>query len=507
MCCSKGEGREKRLPMPMLPFATVTIEEAIVAFAAGPSTETRRSAAQAILSAKAQHQVAKSPEFQRGMNELRLVARGDGDPLERAAAVALLFRILAGQQKRPERAIGDDRVLVESSQEIARFEAIADADDRKYAALGVAASRAPWAARWLARGIVRDEGGRSTKDACIPGLLALTPNLSEALTLIQDEWKQWTPETENPSDSLGKRLRRMLVELTGAVDLAVDLGEGFGECLDTLVRLRGGSRESVDPDVARGVAEASLGFLASAMRLRFSSATEAANYEALAALRGWFSPLGWLNFTRESDAAKRVVGHLADALRLLVRQGRGDDGLAAKLAELVGDERAMKVRARLADEGGVSPEMRNWLAARKNVRASEAESRAAEQGRASEELGAVAELLRDARAAEYDLRRAGDDLSGELGVVAPALKPRFERLVGRCTILVQSAVRLGAGRGLRIRGDRGAVVEYSPVEHQLLEGDQGTRRVRVVEPLVELARSDGRTLVVLKALATPARDE
>jgi hypothetical protein len=296
-------------------------------------------------------------------------------------------------------------------------------------------------------------------------------------------------------------------DLASSIDHAREVGEDFGPGLAALVRKRSEPQDSPpDKEISAAFAESVLDVIGCTMRLRFSSATDPSTYEAIGAIRSWFRPLAWANLSKESAAAERLASYLVDGLRLAARQGRGDDGLAARLEHLVGEDRAMKMRTALSQEPGISPDVRNWLVGREQVKQSEVERRTAEEGRRGEELVAVAEAFRDARTLGESLLRVREDLIGELDVVAPGLKPAFEQLAQRAQVLVQSAGRLGARRGLVVRGTRGEILDYSPIEQDLLEGGPGVRRVRIVEPLVELARSDRTVGVILKALVVPVKE-
>jgi hypothetical protein len=59
-------------------------------------------------------------------------------------------------------------------------------------------------------------------------------------------------------------------------------------------------------------------------------------------------------------------------------------------------------------------------------------------------------------------------------------------------------------RGLRIRETIDDVVEYSPLDHEVVTGSpQGIRKVRVIEPVVEKINEAGVPSVVRKGLVEP----
>jgi hypothetical protein len=481
----------------------VTVEEAIAQFSAAHSTSERRAAAAVLLTSKAVHRASKDPGFARGLEALGEAGRTALDPVERSIAVALHVKLLATLTVKNLERLAERNIVGRDSPELAPAETLGEPEDRRYIALAVRAGAPNWGSAWLARAAVGDEAD-TVRDVAVEGLFAVEGSLTCALARLGEALTRWSPETENPHDSVGRRLRRVADALAAHVDSLGELGDGFGEALASLVRRRPEPR-AIEPSakVSQDLAEGVLRVIHSAVRFRFTAAFEPATYEAVRALRAWFSSLGWNRFASRSATATNVGSDIVEALRILARQGRGDDQLLITLEDLFGEEEATRRRIGLSREPGITPELRDWLAGRIRAEQSAAERRTVEQGRQGEELAHVARLLRLAQGIRRASGAVQENVIGELNIVAPRLTGSVEDLGQRALILAQEVERLGRQRGLRLRGERGDMLEFSPVEHELSHGTRGVRRVRVIEPLVERVRSDGSVLVVLKAVVEP----
>ena len=59
---------------------------------------------------------------------------------------------------------------------------------------------------------------------------------------------------------------------------------------------------------------------------------------------------------------------------------------------------------------------------------------------------------------------------------------------------------MGRRRSLRIRGNPGEEEDYAPLDHELIDGGSGARKVRIIRPVVEQVREDGVAFVLRKGV-------
>ena len=101
-----------------------------------------------------------------------------------------------------------------------------------------------------------------------------------------------------------------------------------------------------------------------------------------------------------------------------------------------------------------------------------------------------------------------EDVLPEIQVVAPRLTNSLSRLLGTADSAAGKMELLAARRSLRTRGEIDAIVEYSPLEHEMVGGFKpGIRYVRLLTQIVEsMARPDV-PRVIRKALVEPTEQE
>ena len=117
---------------------------------------------------------------------------------------------------------------------------------------------------------------------------------------------------------------------------------------------------------------------------------------------------------------------------------------------------------------------------------------------------ALALLLIDSLRLAQMIDGPGDDFLNEMRIFEPDHKASIETLLKRAKVLTEEVRALASRRSLYLRGEKGEVVDYSPIEHEGVDSSMvGVRRVRIVRPLVERVRSGNITEVVLMARVEP----
>jgi len=98
----------------------------------------------------------------------------------------------------------------------------------------------------------------------------------------------------------------------------------------------------------------------------------------------------------------------------------------------------------------------------------------------------IALLLLDALRFEQIVSNTEHNLTSSVEMFDPALESQTQTLFVRGRSVLNNVKSLAAKRGLQTRGNSGDVVEYSPLEHQLINGNSlGVRKVKIITPLVE----------------------
>ena len=179
--------------------------------------------------------------------------------------------------------------------------------------------------------------------------------------------------------------------------------------------------------------------------------------------------------------------------------GLTDDELYRRLVIATGsEERARESAVAIASTvTGLNEDVRRWLSGKPGRRESLL-ARESQELAADEILG---ELLLELRSLSTHSSGVREDVLPEIQVVAPRLANSLSRLLGTADSAAGKMELLAARRALRTRGEIGAVVEYSALEHEMVGGFRpGVRHVRLLTPVVESVFRPEVPRIVRKAL-------
>jgi hypothetical protein len=485
----------------------VTFDEALDQFAAGRSVLAQREAARHLLRGTTLHKASKDQRFKHGLEVIRDRVRREDTVPERLEALALYVRIGSGLRYKAKHDYYTT-LLPLMRTPLGALSSLEDPDDRYYAAWALRWIDEPWATAELARLAVEEEADNVRREA-LKGLVERALTLHEALEQLLEAAAGWKPGTESPATTQARRMRRVFVQLADVIESARSAQPQCGALIARLARPPGGRVEDVDASARDQLADSALQLVHLLLRVRFSLAADERTYEALTTLKAWFvQPMAWSRFAAKSDAAPVLARDLEQAIEMLAKQGKGDEQLVARLKQLVGEEEVRRRLGAVADESsGIPPELREWLRTGQVARtSSKGDPNAAlvEDAKRGADVSTLAMMLRDAEGARQLAASAAEDALPEIEIFAPRSAAAVKDLGARLRVLTQQVESLAARRGLRTRGERGQVLEYAPLEHEIVgEGQVGVRWVRIVEPAVEQVVGD-RADVVVKALVVPA---
>ena len=379
-----------------------------------------------------------------------------------------------------------------------------------------------WLPNVLATTAVREESAETVRAECIEGLVDRTEDeddvspeaksgsgphdIAEVVGALREALEKTEFTTKKPGDSMGRRLIRVLSALNASLALADKrVGEDAGNEIRLLVvrafRVAGRPESS---RVREGVVEQVAALTHAIIRMDFSHGGRGSTYQALSVVSRWFTAYEWRDICESSQAIRHVRKDVRASLVILMELGKADDRLRDALTMAVGSREtaAAICRAIATERPGIPDDVRDWLVgAPQRIRiASAVESRE----RAVDEV--LAELLivmrRLTRAAE--MVRA--DVLPDISIVLPQQAKPLSRLTGLAEEMASKLGLAAEWRSLRVRGETGQEVEFSPIEHKRDTGDARSRRVRLLGPVVERISEDGVPRIVLKARVEPITD-
>ena len=482
-----------------------SVEAALRAFSEGRSMEERSLGLKRLMKGGAIHAVRDDSRFAEGVKEALREVRSGGDPGQKLPALTAVARIASRiKAMRGELACELASALHGPLPELSE---LGDAEDRAYAAQALEWAPGSWMAPYAARAIVAEEAGEKARAALVRVLLRRAPDLSTAFGTLREPLAKWRPDTEAPGDSVARRLKRILSATRKEIVLGeYPPGDDVGAAVERLVKnafFGAGPPESPGAR-AEIVCEITL-FLHDLVRTRFSLATESSTYGALRVASRWFVTGRWPEKARKPLAV--LSRDIEEAIALLARQGITDNDLLKSLVLVEGTRgNALKITSRIAERfTGLPKETSEWLRRGRVGKKARGTESALESGLLAADRS-LALLLIDSGRLAATIDGPGRDLLDDVRVFKPDMEKSAEALLNRAKAVAGGVRSLAGKRSLRMRGEAGEVVDYSPIEHEGIAGPMaGARRVRIVQPLVERVRVDNVSEVVLKAAVEPER--
>ena len=476
----------------------------IETFATAATVDECARAINSLIKQKKLHSAAKSPAFQAGLQKLAAFASGNNSERDRLLAVAILARI--GRIVKPVHKQMNQLLSKAFAEPLPPLDLLDDPDDRFAVISAWRFAPAEWWAAYLATAAVEQENtAERMRSESIQGLLALASDLVSAIGQLRAALLRLRFDTADPATSTGRRLHRILSTLRTfysqePIEPGQNAGVVFAKWVNETFRSVG---PPTDSETRTEVAEEAARIVHELVRARFSLATSPSTYAVIDTLHSWYKPYEWASLAEKSPALSLLRADISEALRLLIQAGITDDRLFEKLVQTVeSSKKAREIARKLAEEAPGLPEpVRRWLLGSTPLKESPLATES--QQRSVDEI--VADLLIDTLRLSEMAEAAEREILPEMAVVAPRLADPLAAFVRQCQRTLNDLKYVAEKRSLRVRGNTGEEVDFSPLEHEMLGGSQpGVRRVRIVRPVVEAASADGVARIVRKGLVEPA---
>lgn len=479
------------------------METELEIFGRGNSAAEQSVALSALMKLKKLHKAVKTPNFEIGLDKLLKFAGASSPELERLIAIAALSHIGSFVKPLQERVSSMlVPVLVTPPGELQLLD---DPEDRYNVASLWRLSKPHWLSGYLAKSAVDEEGPR-VRSECLEGLVNVNDDLAAILSELSIPLRRLSFGTEKPGDSKAKRVRRILESLrTAYAATTKEPGENAGVQFKTfLIDCFVHDGLPTNPSLLNEVAEESLGVVHQIIRARFSLATATDTYSALDVIKGWYRDADWSAFAEQSEAASLLSRDLTAALEMLLRAGVSDEQLFSRLVVSTGGQQRARAVAKeiLTRLPGLPEDLAQWLSGipprKKSALATESQMLAFDEA-----LGDL--IINGQRLREFAERVQADALP-EIGVMSPQAAAPVESLLGIVRSTVNALDGVAKVRSLSIRGNTGDIVEFSPLEHEMIGGSTpGVRTVRLVRPAVEAPGASGGRRILRKALVEPVK--
>lgn len=457
----------------------------------GTSAEERRSALTDLITTKVLPKLAAHPDVLAGRALLLEIGRHHPERGVRLLAIAESVRL--AQVVRRWSATLAMELRAAFAAELPPMQLLGSADDRLNLARACSLQKGvPWLPRYLAVSIAEEEAGEKARAELVHALLTGAPALVDSFRELIAAFEELRPVTEAPGETVARRLTRTLAALRAELaDSECEAGDGLGEAIYDLLALPlSAFGRPQDEKVQIDLAREALLLVHDVVRTRISAVADPQMYRAVEYCRRLCGGGSWP--VELKDPLDRLTRDVTEALVLLGRQGKGDQGLLDQLLVLCNHpERARAVAQDLARRHPEIPEeIRDWLARGRARTARATGGSAAAEAAASSADSSIGLALQTARAA----RLLRDTLHDPLTASLELYEPEFVKPVNELLDHVQAiAVRVEQVAGLRaidLLGTPGEEIEVAAKFFDTV-GTELRQRMTVRLPAVVRMRSDG----------------
>lgn len=403
-----------------------------------------------------------------------LALMGDGNEDEnRLIAAAVLGRLSAVARGRESVVFARLDELFEGSP--LPIDTLGDGDEKYYAALTLSQMKATWLLDYCSKqAVITDTAEKARR-------VLLGKVLTEAGTL-SDFWQQsvdaFEPLKDISSDETRyKRIRRVSSAASDIVktwegEVGLDAGIALADWFGALVRSR---KQGAEQEVLTDILDDTLSMLLRVIELRFSNALLAPTYSVLDKIR---SSLG-RDVMRYSKNLEKVRTCLKEAALVLARQGRTDKAVMDMLCSAYHSRSQVisAIKAHFSTAQELDPDIKEWWEKAGSVRESQRKAEHTMGNSEDQQIGSLLINVEESKTVMEKLERA---VVPFLEISDPPLAETVKKAAGSYSEIALAARQLAAMRKLKHMDLKGEVLEYNPIQHDMLGGHQlGIRTVRV----------------------------
>jgi len=434
---------------------------------------------------------------------LDLALIGDGDDDEnRLIAAAALGRLSAVVRRDDRKETLFSRLREIFDSEPPDIEMLTDADEKHYASMCFAAVDAPWVTAYCNKQSVLIDAAEKVRHNMLRIVLDASGDLSNF-------WQRSVSplihlnEIEG-NDARYKRARRVSRTMSEVVkdwdgEVGVDAGLALSNWLAAILR---SDKQGVDEEVLAEILDDSLSMLLKVIDLRFSNALLAPTYTMLGKAKITFGAGLWRQIMRRSKKLERVRDCLKEAALVLARQDRTDKELMEMLCSAYHSRAQVMpaITAHFSIARELDPDTRAWWEKGGVVGESH---RAVEHKVGNSEDKQIGSLLINVEESETVMDKLRRAVVPFLEISDPPLAETVKKVANNYTEIMQATRQLAAMRKLGRMGLKDEVLEYDPLQHEMLGGHQlGFRQVKVERDGIK-KDFGGKSKVLVKPRVSP----
>lgn len=288
------------------------------------------------------------------------------------------------------------------------------------------------------------------------------------------------------SDSRLRKARRIS---SGWVEVmrsrSFELGERPGEALVKWVSaLLVGDLKEVEEPLLFNIVDDGVDILLRIIELRFSHAMLAETYQLLPRAKALLGRARWIHYLSSSKTRPALNMCLREAALVLARQGKTDSTLLDLIHTMYQSKAQMlkDLTMHFGEALELDPDVRQWWITGGSV----SSSRRAVHKVGNNEDQMIGELLIEVLNTEPSMQALRRTVAPMLEISDPVIASNVVSAAAGYAEISQTALLLARMRKLKKTELKGMIVEFNPLQHELLStNSQGVREVRVIRDGVQ----------------------
>lgn len=426
---------------------------------------------------------------------------GDGDEKEnRLIAAAMLGRLSAVARGR-ELVVFDrlDELFEDRPPPIDTLE---DGDEKYYAAVAIARLKGPWLIDYCSKQAVATDTAEKARRVLLGKVLIEAGSLSDFWQQSHDAFESLKSIASD--ETRYKRIRRISNAANDTVrnwegEVGVDSGLALSDWFSALIR---SSKKNADEEVLADILDDALAMLLRVVELRFSNALLAPTYAMLDKARISMGRERWGEVIRHSRNLGKVRICLKETALVLARQGRTDKAIMDVLCSAYYSRAQVipAIAAHFSSAHELDPDVREWWEKAGSVRESQRKAEHKMGNSEDQQIGSLLINVEESKTVMEKLERA---VVPFLEISDPPLAETVKKAAGSYSEIALAARQLAAMRKLKHMDLKGAVLEYNPLQQDMLGGHRlGIRTVKVERDGIQ-KDFGGKVKVLVKPRVTP----
>lgn len=392
-------------------------------------------------------------------------------------AAAILGRLAAVARGREETVFSRVKDLFSGAPP--DIETLADGDEKYYAAMSLASLDEPWLCDYFSNQSVLTDTSEKARKVMVQAMLERSGSLSnywQKSICALGELR--SIESDDARFKKVRRITNVVAEVTKSWDgdVGQDAGLALGDWFDAI--FRSGKRD-VEDEVLTDIIDDGISLLLRIIELRFSNALQDSTYVLLDRVRTVLGRDRWTILMRSSKNIEKIRTCLKESALVLAKQGKTDRKIMSVLsatyyssAQLIP---AISAHFKTAQE--IDPNVKAWWENGGVVSGGDREPEHKMGNIEDQQIGTLLINVEESQSVMEKLRRA---VVPSLEIYDPPLAETVKKAAGNFNEISLAARQLASMRKLKHMGLKGAILDYNPMEHEMLGGHRlGVRQVKI----------------------------